>query len=307
MILYKTRGLEQVWTESLREVQAHGGEVTRFKKLLTPEGLERISVFNEHTLSMPTDLLIRYGFDGEDNATPNAYTSINVHSNVSRLQRASFHPDMEFTIRARNYEFDKIVAKMEEDVLERTTLHCLFEDKILTTTDIMREWSSDAVQWASQESTWYYNLMVGTYVFDEVDECKKLPKYLFKNTSNAPMTFADAFPNINIYKKKKVEENKKAMELYEKKMGQDTECCTSRTTATQPGELIVSKYLSVLDLGVLVSSLGASAVKQYKKQEKKRARRLALFRSKKLHRFTDYDIEEVIDRQRRSQIKDFLE
>ena len=303
MTLYQTRGLEEVWTESIKKVQAHGGEVTRFMKLLTDEGMEKIFTSKQQTLSMPSDLLVRYGFDGEDKVASTGYT-FNVHSNSRRLQRASFPSDMEFPRCARSYDFHEIIDKMQEDVLESITLHCLFEGKILTVADIMRNWSSDAVQWASQESKWFYNLMVGSHVFDEVDEFKKLPKYLFKNTITAPRTFAEAFPNINAYNVKKMEAHKKAMKAYEKKMGQGH--VWDHADVANQEEFVLSKHLSLFDLGVVVKSCGALAVKQYKHQEKMRARRLALFYSKKLDRFTDHKIEEVIHLQRRKQIEGFL-
>ena len=291
MTLYRTRGLEEVWAESIKNVRAHAGEVTRFMNLLSDKGKEKLLTVKEHTRSMPPDVLIKYGFDGEDNEEYTGYNELYGFDFI--------HP-------ARNYDFDKIVTEMEENVLESMTMHCLYGSKILTSTNIMQEWSFEAVDWASCKSTWYYNILVGSYVFDEVDEFKKIPKYFFKNTSTAPRTFADAFPNINIYKVKKIEDNKKAMKAFEKKMGNDTECCSPRTPVAQPEEFPLSKFLSVFDLGVIVSSLGASAVKQYKKQEKKRARRLALFRSKRLYRFTEHNIEEVIHQQRRRQIKGFL-
>jgi len=291
MTLYETRGLREAWAESLKKVRAHGGEVTHFMNLLSDAGKEKLLTVKEHTRSMPPDVMIKYGFDGENKAES---TGFNVNYGF------------EFINPARDYDFDKIVASMEEDVLESITMHCLYEQKILTSTNIMHQWSSEAVDWASRESAWYYNILVGSYVFDEVDESKKLPKYFFKNTSTAPRTFADAFPNINIYNAKKMEENKKAMKASEKKMENDIDCFTPHTPEAQPEEFVLSKHLSVFDLGVVVSCLGASAVKQYKQQEKKRARRLALFHSKKLQRFTDHDIEKVIHQQRRRQIKGLL-
>ena len=271
-----TRGLKAVWAESLQTVRAHGGEVTHFMELLSVKGKDKLLTVKEHTRSMPPDVMMKYGHDGGG--------------------------------KAESYDFDNIVARMQEDVLRSMTKHCLYDGKILTTTNIMHAWSSEAVEWASRKSVWYYNILVGTDVFDDLDESKKLPAYFFKNARTAPRTFADAFPNISIYKAKKMEENNKAVEASSGEA--PTPAWSPPRSPRSPGasreENFLAKHLSVSELGVVVSRLGDSAVRQYKQQEQKRARRSSLFHSKKLQRFTDNDIDQVIHQQRRRQIKALL-
>ena len=193
MTTYHTRGLQEHWKRVIAKVRAHGQEVTRFLDILSEDATCKIHADNEFHRATPLHLVTKYGYTGE---------------NTSVVTGKDCNGD-DYTLPALIFEdFNKMMDMMEEDVQHSHINYCLYDQRILTHADVMDEWSSEAISWATKYACMYYNILVGSFPFGSVDDSKKLSKHIFKKTSTAPKTFKDAFPNISYHnqtrKKEKV-------------------------------------------------------------------------------------------------------
>ena len=181
MTMHHTRGIEELWEEVVSKVRAHGGEITRFLDLLSAEATCKICSDKEYHRVAPLHLVMKYGYTGENTSV---YTGRDWKGNKYTRPALVFD------------DFHKMMEMMEEEVHTSYVGHCMYDKKLLTHADVMNAWSCEAVEWAADYVSMYYNILVGSFPFGHVDDSKKLPKHVFEKRSTALRTFEDAFPNI---------------------------------------------------------------------------------------------------------------
>jgi len=284
MTTYHTRGLEGHWKDVVTKVRAHGGEVTRFLNLLSEDATCRIYADKEFHRAAPLHLVMKYGYTGE---------------NTSVVTGKDWN-GADYTLPALIFEdFNKMMQMMGEDVHHSHISYCLYDQKILTHADVMDAWSSEAISWATNYASMYYNILVGSFPFGWVDDYKKLPKNVFKKTSTAPRTFEDAFPNISYHNQTmKKEQVSRALDF--------GDASTPMTPHHPQNDIYLDRDLSINDLQRIIATLGDSKIMMYNKAEKRRLKKKKIFENMKLGDFTTRDIDEVINRQRHEQIKELL-
>jgi hypothetical protein len=294
MVTCGTRALKQRWEDALKHVRTYGGDVPRFFDLLTQGGYDRIFSEKEHTRSLPPDTVMYFGYSGENKA---AFEYKNPYNGELTL-----YPAVDFD------NFDTMLVLLEQKLQHRRISHCMYGSATPSAADIVDEWSVDAVQEAMYKSRIYWNILVDSFQFGQVDEALKPHLRFFKNKSTMPSSYAEAFPNLNALKlQQRQQEAAKTPEIGEVSCDPYTPHTPDATTGYDHN--FVCPYASTGDLSRIAVTMSLSKQAIYNKSETIRMKRRRNFDEWELvgPQNTVGEIIDCLDSERRRQLKQLLE